>query len=814
MLFIQVLGVALCTLLAGCTLGSGRSPEGPPLAGDVQVTVLQTTDIHHAANGVGHQGAGAAGALGGYARISAYVGQVRSSVDHPVILVDSGDWSMGTCYDLTLGQQPLALLFMDALRYDCATLGNHEFDYGPAGLARILGSAQAAFAFRTPLVASNLLANGDPDLTPFLGPGKRIPATRVQRLANGLKVGYLGLMGKDAGLGAPAAAPVVFQDFSRDYASIQALVDDLRQNQRCHLVIALSHSGTDATGASGEDVELARHVQGIDVIASGHAHNPLPSACKVLGGTWETRIICAGAYGTHVSRLDLTYHPLSGQTTVNASENQAMTDGNLAGIQPGLVPDAAFARIVGAADRELNGALREVFTRVAAFPDYDAQDVAKGLYHAVGATAQDLAPNGRDPIPGPNGLGNLCADAERAVPNLLLARVLQAHGWNGSPTDPNLPAIQGQLQASGFDARPFEAAVVATGVLRGELEAGKPVSFMDVYNILPLGASPDPAQALPSGYPLISGYLTVPDLRKLCAIQLLAQSSLLPPDFYLNVSGLQYEIRLLELYAYFKWATAASVLATVRENAASGYLDAVAAMGALNRQGMDGGAALRAAQGAGNPFAGAMVNLNDPSPSDPQVEVNLGVLQQVAAASQRPARLSSLIMAKAVAAVGRVAGFEPTDSACTGPATHLKGRRRHRISASLYTLLMMAGVRERFGLELTVYKAPVGPGVLSGGDLPGLLGNRINLDPLGNSGGPVAETKEWMALLLYLTTPPALGGHFQEGRITSEYASTPDITRVKSFGSAVRVRASTYPSASIHRYLKSLERLKTGASHD
>ena len=810
----SILSLAAVALLTGCTMTPGDTLEVPRLQGHAQVTLLQTTDIHHTANGQGHVGAGAPGSPGGYARISAYVEYVRGSVNHPVILVDSGDWSMGTCYDLTLGRQPLALLFMDALRYDCATLGNHEFDYGPAGLARILGSAQSSFNFRTPLVASNLLLNGNPDLAPFLGPGRRIPPARVQVLANGLRVGYLGLMGKSATLEAPAAAPVGFLDFSRDYAAIQAQVDDLRNHQNCHLVIALSHSGMDADGLGGEDVELARQVRGIDVIASGHTHNPLPAAVMVANGAWETRIVSAGAYGSSVSRLDLSYRAADGRCTQTLSENQAMTDANLALIHPGLVADATFGYLVGSADQRLNGALHEVFTRVAAFADYDPQDVAKGLYHPVGSAAQDLLGNGHDPAPGPNGLGNLCADAERAAPNLLLARVLGNHGWTGSAQDPKLPGILAQLQASGFDANPYEAAVVATGVLRGSLSSRAPLSFLDVYNILPLGASPDPTQALAVGYPLLSAYLELTELRKLCAVQLLAQSKLLPPEFYLHLSGLRYEFRKEELNTYFQWATAAGALAGASRQAAAGSPEAQAAMGAVNRLGTDGGAALLEARKTGNTFAKVMTELDDACPGAEQVAANLGVLGQVAAAAADPSRLSGLLMAKAVATVGMVSSFEPGDHACTGPALQLSGKGRHRLAASLYTLLMMQGARARFGIDLSVHKGPVGPELLSGGDLAGLMANRIDLSASGDPAAPVTETKEWMALLLYLGTPPALGGHFREGRISAEYASSADMGRVGSFGRAVRERASSYPAARLRHLQATLRTLEKGRTHD
>src|SRR5207244_351652 len=155
-----------------------------------------------------------------------------------------------------------------------------------------------------------------------------------------------GLMGKAAALTAPTSAPVAFAEPWNEYAAIRALVDRLRKYERVNIVVALSHSGTDATGSAGEDVELARHVRGIDVIASGHTHTPLSSARTIANGNWNTQIIDAGAFGTNVARIDLTYHRSSRTTSLDASSNLPMTDATLATLQAGLKPDPAIAALV------------------------------------------------------------------------------------------------------------------------------------------------------------------------------------------------------------------------------------------------------------------------------------------------------------------------------------------------------------------------------------------------------------------------------------------------------------------------------------
>jgi 2',3'-cyclic-nucleotide 2'-phosphodiesterase (5'-nucleotidase family) len=183
--------VALWVFAAG-TL----APVYVDAAQEARITILQTTDLHHHANGADHIGldldpVSGTSVIGAYARIAAYVNYVRTSARNPVLLVDSGDWTMGTLYDLTLGAQPLALHFLQLMRYDCVTLGNHEFDYGPAGLAHMLGTAQASFGFNTPIVASNMNLNGNAALEAFVGPDKAIQSMRIQELEIGLKVAYM-----------------------------------------------------------------------------------------------------------------------------------------------------------------------------------------------------------------------------------------------------------------------------------------------------------------------------------------------------------------------------------------------------------------------------------------------------------------------------------------------------------------------------------------------------------------------------------------------------------------------------------------------
>ena len=764
--------VILIALPIAAQAASRRRAATPPKV--EAITILQTTDIHDHANGAGHTGLDvnpttATSLIGAYSRIATYVGTVRASSSNPVILVDSGDWTMGTLYDLTLGSRPLALGFIGSMHYDAITLGNHEWDYTPKGLALMLSLAQSAFGFQTPIVASNMNLNGNSDLSSFVGAGKTIQSTYVETLSTGLKIGFIGLMGEAAATDAPASAPVSFTPLSSDYTAIQAMVDDLRNSQGAQIVIALSHAGTNASGTAGEDIDLARHVHGINVIASGHSHTPLASAHAVANSGWTTQIIDAGAFGTNVARLDLAVNRASGTTTLIGYNNVSITDAT-------ATPNATMTGLVLQTDQSLNSTLGPLLSTF--FTDYSASNLGKGIYHPVATAAQDMVSNDQDPVLGPNGLGDLAADSVRNVPNAIISQTLASVGGNPA----NLPS---------FDFTPFQVGVVATGVLRGTLPANVPLTFADVYNILPLGVSPDSTQSLPVGYPLMSTYLTLDDLKKVAALQLVAQTNLVSSVYYLNVSGIQYTLKSDETYTYFKYATAAAVLDLTNRKALAGSAAAAQTIAAVTSLAFDSGSALFAASAAGNPYATALLNLNDTNASGLQVLTNLSTVGQVALTSLSGINaVSSLIVSKAVAAIDTLSGFAATDLENTGAATPLNPSNRVRVAVDLYAVLLINAVQAQFGVAITAYQSATGNTVLSSADFVTLLGNRIDAAPATMG---IQELKEWTALLSNVTT--GLGG-----TINSDYASTANFAQFPTFGTAVRTRNASYPLASIAQF--------------
>jgi hypothetical protein len=221
--------------------------------------------------------------------------------------------------------------------------------------------------------------------------------------------------------------------------------------------------------------------------------------------------------------------------------------------------------------------------------------------------------------------------------------------------------------------------------------------------------------------------------------------------------------------------------------------------------GTDSGVALLAAYAAGNPYAAAMVKLNDTFPTGAQIGANLGVSGQVAAAGVADSAsgtitLDALIVSKALAAIDTVAGFAPGDGANTGTATALSSSSRSRVAVGLYAVLLLNAVQAEFGTVITAYKkSATGTDTLSGADISGIMANRIGAAP---TTAGIQELKEWETLLSYL-------GQGLGGSITSEYASTSNFTQFGSFGAAVQTRNASYPIVAIDQFIGTVSSLET-----
>ncbi|MBT4027331.1 metallophosphoesterase, partial [Desulfobacula sp.] len=80
--------------------------------------------------------------IGGYARIATMIKKIKDQSDGPVLVLDGGDFLMGSFFHMLSREKAFELDLMGKMGYDAVTLGNHEFDLKPEGLAQILNTAQ------------------------------------------------------------------------------------------------------------------------------------------------------------------------------------------------------------------------------------------------------------------------------------------------------------------------------------------------------------------------------------------------------------------------------------------------------------------------------------------------------------------------------------------------------------------------------------------------------------------------------------------------------------------------------------------------
>ncbi len=280
-------------------------------AGAQELTILHTNDIHSKLTGYGPESeyspmvTGNDHTTGGFARLATLFKQTREKAPGSSLIVDAGDFLMGSLFHAPEEETGFQLSLMKKIGYDFITLGNHEFDFGPVTLAKILNAAEKNGGFPQ-IVSSNLIfskeSTEDDALEKKFNQKSILPWTVINK--NGLKIGIIGLVGLDAASVAPASKPV---SFDKPVKIAARLAKHLKTVEKVDLIIVLSHCGIypDKENKSyvGEDIELATKVPLIDLIISGHTHVKTPEYIK----TGNTYIVQTGSYASDLGHIHLKF---------------------------------------------------------------------------------------------------------------------------------------------------------------------------------------------------------------------------------------------------------------------------------------------------------------------------------------------------------------------------------------------------------------------------------------------------------------------------------------------------------------------------
>jgi 2',3'-cyclic-nucleotide 2'-phosphodiesterase/3'-nucleotidase/5'-nucleotidase len=267
-------------LLAALLAMAGTACASAPRAGgEVDLVVAATTDVHGWMRGWDYY-RGVPDSARGLARAATIVDSLRASAPGRVLLVDAGDLLQGTPLTFLAARADSSvphpvIAAMNAMRYDAAAIGNHEFNYGLPALERAV--ARADFPF---LAANAYRADGS----------RAFPAFRIVERA-GVRVGIVGATtpGSMVWDAANLRGRLVLRDI---VPAVRGAVNEARA-AGADVIVVVMHSGLDeratydtvATGLPSENVaaRVAREVRGIDLLVYGHSHKEM--ADTIIGST-------------------------------------------------------------------------------------------------------------------------------------------------------------------------------------------------------------------------------------------------------------------------------------------------------------------------------------------------------------------------------------------------------------------------------------------------------------------------------------------------------------------------------------------------
>lgn len=254
-----------------------------------KLIILHTNDWHSRIEPFPMDGGRNQG-LGGAAKRAALIRKIREEEKH-VLLLDSGDIFQGTPYFNQFGGE-LEYRLMSEMGYDAATLGNHDFDNGLKGLKDQL--PHATF----PLVCANYDFSG----TELAG---LIESYKIVEKGS-WKIGILGIGIELKGLVPEKLyGATVYQD---PVDSANKVAKQLKEEDKCDLVICLSHLGYKYSGSKVSDQVLAKDSEHIDLILGGHTHTFLNKPEGIVNKKGHVVIVNQSGWGGIVlGRLDIEW---------------------------------------------------------------------------------------------------------------------------------------------------------------------------------------------------------------------------------------------------------------------------------------------------------------------------------------------------------------------------------------------------------------------------------------------------------------------------------------------------------------------------
>ena len=306
---------------AGCAV----SPVAREAGAVYELTVLHTNDHHGTVlskNGVA-----------GLAERASFVKSVRAS-RHNVLVLDAGDINTGSALSNMFDAEPDILAY-NLIGYDAVTFGNHEFD---KSLSVLHGQMRrSAFAW----LSANIKKSD----------GSYLGAPFLIKDYEGFRVGIIGLTTRRTTVIASPDKDLIFTD---EIEAASAMVKQLREKEKCDVIIVLSHLGSEAEAAGqNTSIMLAEKVAGIDLIIDGHSHTYFPEP-EIVNGV---PVVSANEWGKFMGEGLLTIS--DGAVTGFEWSPVEITSG-------AFPPDAEMEALLRPYVEEADAELKEVVMRTGA----------------------------------------------------------------------------------------------------------------------------------------------------------------------------------------------------------------------------------------------------------------------------------------------------------------------------------------------------------------------------------------------------------------------------------------------------------------
>lgn len=255
----------------------------------VKVTILHTNDTHSHIDPFPSNHSKYPNRGGAQNRLN-LINEIRK-VEQNVLLLDAGDIFQGTPYFNMFGGE-LELKLMSKMGYDAATMGNHDFDNGLEGFDQVKHHAKFPFLCANYDFTNTILNN-------FTKPYKVFKKQGIRIGVFGVGVELDGLVSKKNYLETRYLDPIV---------KANEIAKQLKEEEKCDLVICLSHLGYDYDTSKVGDLALAKNTSNIDLIIGGHTHTFLEAPSEVKNALGKRVLVNqVGWAGLNVGRVDFIF---------------------------------------------------------------------------------------------------------------------------------------------------------------------------------------------------------------------------------------------------------------------------------------------------------------------------------------------------------------------------------------------------------------------------------------------------------------------------------------------------------------------------